>query len=133
MRRYSASPTIRLSLRVAAQWVESLGCGSVAYNFAVHNREPVAYYSVGAYFQDEYRVNSKLKLTLTLRADRNSGGACHKVAPRSTAAFDALPHGDTIPYARSFLTGNETIIPGVEKVVFEPRFGLAWCPSVKTP
>ncbi len=53
-------------------------CGSVQYNFAAHDRQPVAIYSVGFYFQDEYRVNSKLKLTMTLRADRNSGGACQR-------------------------------------------------------
>ena len=39
-------------------------CGSVAYNFAAQNHQPVAYYSVGFYFQDEWRVNSKLKFTL---------------------------------------------------------------------
>src|SRR5580698_5376361 len=102
-------------------------CGSVAYNFAVHNHQPVAYYSVGFYFQDEYRVNSKLKLTLTLRADRNSGGVCQSsCASLPVTPFNDLPHGATIPYDESFITGNKTIIPDIEKVVFEPRFGLAW-------
>ena len=108
-------------------------CGSVQYNFAAHDRQPVAIYSVGFYFQDEYRVNSKLKLTMTLRADRNSGGACQTgCATLPTSSFDSLPHGADIPYnaasGGSFQTGRTTIIPGVEKVVFEPRFGLAWSP-----
>jgi hypothetical protein len=106
-----------------------VGCGSVLYNFASQIRQPIAYYSVGFYFQDEYRVNSKLKLTLTLRADRNSGGVCQsRCASLPVAPFNNLAHGATIPYDESFVTGNKTIIPGIEKVVFEPRFGLAWSP-----
>jgi hypothetical protein len=110
-----------------------IGCGSVQYNFATHSEQPVAYYSFGLYFQDEYRVSSRLKLTLTLRADRNSGGACQSnCASLPISSFNNLPHGADLPYnaadGGSFQTGLHTIIPGVEKVVFEPRFGFAWTP-----
>ena len=106
-----------------------LGCGSVLYNFASQIKQPIAYYSVGFYFQDEYRPSSKLKLTLTLRADRNSGGICHSsCASLPVTGFNNMSHDPTIPYDVSFPTGNKTIIPGIEKVVFEPRFGLAWSP-----
>ena len=106
-----------------------LGCGSVLYNFASQIKQPIAYYSVGFYFQDEYRASSKLKLTLTLRADRNSGGICHSsCATLPATPFNNMSHDPTIPYDVSFPTGNKTIIPGIEKVVFEPRFGLAWSP-----
>ena len=106
-----------------------LGCGSVLYNFASQIKQPIAYYSVGFYFQDEYRPSSKLKLTLTLRADRNSGGICHSsCASIPVTGFNNMSHEPTIPYDVSFPTGNKTIIPGIEKVVFEPRFGLAWSP-----
>jgi hypothetical protein len=106
-----------------------LGCGSVLYNFASSIKQPIAYYSVGFYFQDEYRASSKLKLTMTLRADRNSGGVCQSsCASLPVTAFNNMPHDPTIPYDVSFPTGNKTIIPGIEKIVFEPRFGLAWSP-----
>src|ERR1700689_4261207 len=105
------------------------GCGSVLYNFASQIKQPIAYYSVGFYFQDQYRVNSKLMLTMTLRADRNSGGTCQSsCASLPVTPFNDLPHGATIPYDESFMTGNKTIIPDIEKVVFQPRFGLAWSP-----
>jgi hypothetical protein len=104
-------------------------CGSVAYNFAAQNHQPVAYYSVGFYFQDEYRVNSKLKLTLTGRFDRNSGGVCQKnCASLPLDAFPISSHDPTVPYNVSYPTGFKNIIPGIEKVVFEPRFGMAWSP-----
>jgi hypothetical protein len=106
-----------------------LGCGSVLYNFASQIKQPLAYYSFGVYFQDQYRVNSKLTLTMTLRADRNAGGVCQaSCASLPVTAFNDSAHGATIPYDESFPTGNKTIIPGIEKVVFEPRFGLAWSP-----
>jgi hypothetical protein len=106
-----------------------LGCGSVLYNFASQIKQPVALYSVGFYFQDEYRVSSKLKLTMTLRADRNSGGICQSsCASLPVTPFNDLPHGATIPFDESFPTGSKTIIPDIEKVVFQPRFGLAWSP-----
>jgi hypothetical protein len=104
-------------------------CGSVLYNFAAQNHQPVAYYSVGFYFQDEYRVNSKLKFTLTGRFDRNSGGVCQSsCASLPVTPFNDSSHDPTIPYNVSYPTGFKTIIPGLEKVVFEPRIGMAWSP-----
>jgi len=99
------------------------------FNFAQNPVQPVAFYSFGLYFQDEYRVNSNLKLTLALRADRNSGGACqHHCAGLPITPFTDLAHGPTIPYNQSFRTGLKTIIPGNELVVFQPRLGIAWTP-----
>lgn len=106
-----------------------IGCGSVVYNFAIHNHQPVAYYSFGVYFQDEYRVNSKLKLTLTMRADRNSGGTCNSnCASLPATPFNDMAHDPTTAYNASFPTGFNSIIPGVEKIVLEPRLGVAWTP-----
>jgi hypothetical protein len=39
-----------------------------------------------------------------------------------------MPHGATIPYDQSFQTGLHAIFPNMEKVVFQPRFGMAWTP-----
>ena len=109
------------------------GGGFVTYNFAMHGVQPVAYYTFGLYFQDEYRVSSNLKLTMTLRADRNSGGACQaNCASLPLNSFTDIPHGANIPYSAafggSFQTGLHSIIPGNEKVVFQPRLGIAWTP-----
>jgi len=102
---------------------------STLYNFAKTPVQPVAFYSFGLYFQDEFRASSKLKLTLTLRADRNSGGVCqHYCAGLPVTPFNDLPHGADIPYNESFQTGNKTIIPSNEMVAFQPRFGFAWTP-----
>jgi hypothetical protein len=99
------------------------------YNFARSPVQPVAFYSFGLYFQDEYRVTPKLKMTLALRADRNSGGVCqHNCASLPIVPFNQLTHGPTVPYDQSFQTNLKTIIPSNELVAFQPRFGLAWSP-----
>ena len=103
------------------------------YNFAQNSVQPVAFYTFGLYFQDEFRANSKLKFTFTLRADRNSGGVCqHNCAGLPVQPFDQLTHGADVPYNQSFKTGNHTIIPGIEAVAFQPRFGVAYSLNPKT-
>jgi Carboxypeptidase regulatory-like domain/TonB-dependent Receptor Plug Domain len=102
------------------------------FNFAKTPVQPVAFSSWGLYFQDEFRVSTDLKLTLTLRADRNTGGACqHQCASLPVTPFPSLPHGADIPYNQSFQTGLTTILPGMEMIAFQPRFGLAWTPLGK--
>jgi hypothetical protein len=102
----------------------------IQQNFAIHNSQPLAFYSVGFYFQDEFKVNSKLKLTLALRADRNSGGACQSdCVSRGTVPFDQLSHDPTIPFNQMVTTGISQILPDVERVVFQPRVGFAWSPA----
>ncbi len=104
-------------------------CGSAVYNFSSSPEQPVAIYTFGLYFQDQYRVNQKLTLTLTMRADRNSGGACQtNCATLPVTPFPDASHDATTPYNESFVTGNHTIIPGIEKIVFQPRIGFAWSP-----
>ncbi|MGH9683048.1 MAG: carboxypeptidase regulatory-like domain-containing protein [Candidatus Acidiferrales bacterium] len=107
--------------------------GNVQYNFAVNQVQPLAIYSFGLYFQDEYRVSSNLKFTLTLRADRNSGGACKSnCAALPVSPFNNMIHGAGVAYSSdfggSFNPGSHSIFPSVEKAVFEPRFGMAWSP-----
>ncbi len=97
--------------------------------FAVATRQPIAIYSVGMYFQDEFRVSSRLKLTLALRADRNSGGVCQSdCGSAPPIPFLDQSHNAALPFDTITNPGSHSILQGVEKVVFQPRFGLAWTP-----
>lgn len=98
-------------------------------SFFLSPSQPLAYYSLGLYFQDEYRVNNKLKLTMTLRADRNSSGICQTDCTHlSVTPFDQLSHSAAIPFSQMITPGRAAILRDVEKVVFQPRFGFAWSP-----
>ena len=103
--------------------------GSISQNFAVSTSQPLSNYSMGLYFQDQLRINSKLTLTLTMRVDRNSPGGCSiGCATRPIAPFDTMPHGADIAFNQDFLNGFHQILPNVEKIVPEPRIGFAWTP-----
>ncbi len=119
-------PAITTSL---AGFANDTVTSSAAERFALHSEQPIAFYSLGLYFQDQYRASSKLRLTFTLRADRNSSGVCQSnCATLPASPFEQLSHDSTIPYNQAFITGRHGILPNVEKIVFQPRFGLAWTP-----
>ncbi|HXY00939.1 MAG TPA: TonB-dependent receptor [Candidatus Limnocylindrales bacterium] len=102
---------------------------STTQNFALSSPQPLAIYSFGLYFQDEARINSRLKLTLAIRADRNSGGVCQSdCVSIPTVPFQNLSHEASIPFNQMVTAGQSSILRDVEKVVFEPRVGFAWSP-----
>ena len=102
--------------------------GRVRQYFPKALEQPMAVYSFGAYFQDVMRLKSNLKLTLTMRADRNSNALCQTgCISRLSGAFTQLNHDPTIPFNQMFQT-NASLFPNIEKVVFQPRFGFAWTP-----
>ena len=102
---------------------------SVFQSFALNLRQPLAIYSVGMYFQDEYRINPRLKLTLALRADRNSSGVCQSdCGSAPLVPFTQMSHDAALPFDTITNPGSHSILPGIEKVVFQPRIGVAWTP-----
>jgi len=102
---------------------------NLSQSFSLNTKQPIAFYSFGLYFQDEYRVTSRLKLTLALRADRNSGGACqHDCASAPIVPFNEMNHDSALPFDTITNPGSKSILPSVEKVVFQPRIGVAWTP-----
>jgi Carboxypeptidase regulatory-like domain len=89
--------------------------------------ERVNAYSFGVYLQDEWRANSKLKLTLTVRLDRNSNVGCPgHCFSRLATQFSSLNHDPTIPYNQMIRTNLNTAFPQVQAIVAQPRFGFAY-------
>jgi hypothetical protein len=86
-----------------------------------------AMYSLGMYAQDEWRASSKLKLTLSLRADRNSNESCGKGCI-SGFAGPFTPGSIDTPYNQTLQSGMTSAFPKIEAVVIEPRFGFAYSP-----
>jgi outer membrane receptor protein involved in Fe transport len=102
---------------------------STTLNFAQSSPQPLAIYSFGLYFQDEVRLSQKLKLTLAIRADRNSGGICQSnCVSIPTLPFQELSHDAAIPFDQMVTAGQSSVLRDVEKVVFQPRAGFAWSP-----
>jgi Carboxypeptidase regulatory-like domain/TonB-dependent Receptor Plug Domain len=93
-------------------------------------KAPIAFYSLGLYFQDEWRVSSNLKLTLALRGDRNSNAVCQSNCfARPDQPFSLLSHNVDIPYNQTILANQHQAFPEIEKVALQPRFGFTYSPK----
>ena len=91
---------------------------------------PIAFYSLGLYFQDEYRVSSNLKLTLALRADRNSNAVCQSDCfARLNSPFSQLSHNADVPYNQVILANQHNAFNDIEKMALQPRIGFTYSPK----
>src|SRR5205807_2430422 len=97
--------------------------------FPTRIEQPMAMYSVGFYGQDQWRVNKALKLTLTVRADRNSNVVCRTHCfSNLTGPFDQIAHDQNAAYNSIIKANQSTAFPNIQKIVVQPRFGFAWSP-----
>lgn len=98
-------------------------------SFTRNAEVPIAFYSFGLYFQDEYRVTPNLKLTLALRGDRNSNPVCQtNCFSRLNTRFSLMSHDPNVPYNAVISTNLHSAFPDVEKVALQPRLGMTWSP-----
>jgi hypothetical protein len=102
---------------------------SLSQNYTTNGNVRFGFYSLGLYFQDEYRVTPNLKLTLALRGDRNSNPICSQNCfSRLDTAFSGLTHDPNTPYNQIIDASVHTAFPNVEKVALQPRLGFTWSP-----
>jgi hypothetical protein len=107
--------------------------GNLIKNYTVNGDVRIAFYSLGLYFQDEYRVSPNLKFTMAIRGDRNSNPICSQNCySRLNTPFTGLSHDVNTPYNQIIDAGVHSAFPSVEKVTLQPRFGFTWSPMGHT-
>jgi hypothetical protein len=88
---------------------------------------PVTSYSVGFYAQDEWKIKPRLTVTAALRVDHNSNLHClSNCFSRLSTDWDSMTHDATIPYNQVISSGLKTAFPGIEALVYQPRFGVVY-------
>src|ERR1700685_1236229 len=91
--------------------------------------QPFAAYDLGFYAEDDWAVTPHLKLTGTLRFDRESNITCRtNCFARLSTPFEDSDHDPTIPYNQAIQTGVSHNLYNFTPLAFEPRFGFAWSP-----
>jgi hypothetical protein len=107
------------------------GTGSnLTQRFPVATSQPLAYYNLGVYVQDQWKIGSHLTLTPTLRIDHNSNPVCqHDCFARLNTSFDSLVHDPNVPYNQIIQTGLHQAFPSTDRILWEPRMGFAYAPT----
>jgi hypothetical protein len=100
---------------------------------------PIALWGIGVYGQDEWKATHNLKLTLALRVERNSNPVCQTdcfsnltgpFSQTASAKAGALGLGGEfdVPYSSDLKYGQHQAYPGVDSLLWSPRFGFSWDP-----
>jgi hypothetical protein len=97
---------------------------------------PIAFWGMGIYATDTWKVTSNFSLTAALRVERNSDPVCqHNCFANFTGPFDSLASvqagagaGD-VPYSSDINAGQHTAYPGVDGLVYSPRLAFSWAPG----
>jgi hypothetical protein len=107
--------------------LSSTGGSTMVQVFSNATHYPIAMYSLGMYAQDEWRATSKLRVTFSLRADRNSNETCRKNCfSRLAGNFFGLSTNPNTPLNQLITAGQGPLFPSVEKVALQPRLGFAY-------
>jgi hypothetical protein len=111
----------------------------VAYQFRerlhAYSDVPVAMWGMGLYGQDEVAVTSNFKLTLALRAERNSNPVCqyncfaNMTGAASTLASFTSSNPGNVPYSSDINAGLHNAYPGVDSLLWSPRIGFSYSPG----
>jgi hypothetical protein len=93
--------------------------------------EGIRFNTYGGYVADDWKVSSRLTVSLNLRLESYSSPACDSNCfSRLATAFDGTPNPNaaSTPYNQMILSGQHDAYPGTQAVVWEPRVGIAWKP-----
>ena len=95
--------------------------------------QPVALWGLGLYAQDEWRVSKNLKLTLALRAEKNSNPVCQtNCGSILDGSFNNLLAAGLLnpnqPYNTIIQDGRHQLYRATDAINWAPRIGFAWSP-----
>lgn len=108
---------------------EAYGLDQFNQAFTATTTAHLALYNLGAYFQDEFQANSKLKLTMGIRIDRTGNPLCHHGCfGEYPGAFPASGTG----WNQAVTAKNWHPFPSIQKANFQPRFGFNYSVNDKT-
>lgn len=109
---------------------------SLTQSFPQSLNQPIAYYTSGGYFEDDFRYSKTLSFQLAFRVEHDSNPICrHLCFAKLAGQFNIIANGANqnqlaqIPYNQAIQTNQLQALPlGVQNILYEPRFSFAWQP-----
>jgi hypothetical protein len=102
---------------------------SYTQTFPTRFSQPFAFYTLGGYAQDEWRIKQNLTVTFALRVDHVSNPVCQTNCFAETVVpFAQLDHSASIPYNQAIVTGGNQALRSFTKLQWQPRMSFAWSP-----
>jgi Carboxypeptidase regulatory-like domain len=101
-----------------------------AQGFPERPNYPVFENQLAGYAEDDWKATRSLNLTLTLRAEHQGNISCmDNCLTELSAPFVSLNHGASIPYNQAYVFNQNDVLPGLQTIEMQPRFGFAYNPS----
>jgi Carboxypeptidase regulatory-like domain len=102
---------------------------SLTQTFSSHLSQPLSFYNLGFYAQEEWHARSNLSLTLALRAEHQSNPVClTRCFARLIGPFESTSHDPDQPYNQAILANLKQAYEATSSLVWAPRFSFAWQP-----
>ena len=105
------------------------GATILQQRFPTAVEQPFAYYQLGAYVEDGWRIRPNLTITGALRLEHPSNVICRHLCFAESNPWFSLTHSGSIPYNQVITTGVEQFLPfGFQNLEWQPRVSFAWQP-----
>ena len=105
-------------------------------SFTTHPDEGITLYTLGEYFQDDWKPTPDLTLTLGARIERNSNPNCaHNCLSNFGTDFNTYTANvgagafATTPYSSLIKAGQGSAFTSYQRFMAEPRFGFTYSPA----
>ena len=101
--------------------------------FPLSKSQPLAFYQLGAYIQDDWSIRPNFKLNAGLRIEHNSNPISLKnVFARFNGDFFGLSSDTGTPYNQLISANQHRVFHSYQHVMVEPRIGFNWSLSQNT-
>ncbi len=98
-------------------------------SFPNATEQPFQFNTLGGYLADDWKVSSRLTVSLNLRLEHYSNPTCSdNCFSRLATPFTGAAGSADTPYNQSIAYGQHNAFAGTQAVVWEPRIGIAWRP-----
>ena len=101
-----------------------------AQTFPVKQNHPVGIDQWAVYGEDDWKATHALSMSFALRLEHQGNIKClDNCLTELASPFPSLTHSSTIPYNQAYSFNQKDVLPGLQELEWEPRFGFAYNPS----